>query len=130
MSIDELDSVINASLKRYPLQPLPAGFVARTMSRIARPEPFHIHLSDFIFPLALTALVLVLTTILIWFNGLLTIPWLPQPRFDPAGLIATFSISWSTLAILALFIEAVFGLTAIITFFLLTDQSDELSVIS
>ena len=128
--MDNLDSVINTALKNYPLQPLPAGFISRTMSHITRPEPFRLRPSDFAFPLALAILVLVISTSLLWFNGLIPISWLPHPTFDPAGLIATLPLSWFPFAILVLFIEAVFGLTTVITFFLLTDQSEELRVMS
>ena len=55
----ELDARLNSLLDQLPLDPVPAGFTARTMEAIRpqfEPEPFRMHWSDFV-PAFVTAVI-------------------------------------------------------------------------
>jgi hypothetical protein len=49
--MNRYDSLIDEALDRYPMQPLPAGFTKRVISRLPAPQPrFHLDFLDLILP--------------------------------------------------------------------------------
>ena len=53
--MDEYDSIIDAALDSYPLDPVPSGFTRQVMSQIVtRPAPFRLDFLDLALPVFFT----------------------------------------------------------------------------
>jgi hypothetical protein len=74
--MDELDRLIDYTLETLPLEPLPAGFKPRLVSRISRRKPgFRLEFTDIAIPVFLAVFGIILVLCLLWINSTIDPVW-------------------------------------------------------
>lgn len=123
------DILVETALATLPLAPLPDGFMARTMHRLA-PRPvvvarFRLDFLDVALPVGVSVFAAAVVLLLLWLTGFLVLPWLPA--FTDAVTLPTLSqFSLTTLTgigILILAIEAVLAVLGVLAYSLWVDGS-------
>lgn len=128
------DVLIETALATLPLTPLPDGFMARTMSRLA-PRPvvvarFRLDFLDVALPVGLSVFAAAVVLLCLWLTGFLALPWLPAFT-DAVALPALSQFSLTTLTgigILILAIEAVLAVLGVLAYSLWVDNNTTLAL--
>ena len=87
--IPEADPRLDRALDTYPLAPLPAGFVRRTVQRLPAHGPrFRLDFLDVVLPVFLSVFIFSLGFAGLWLGRLLPPHWLQNLQVEMAWLIS------------------------------------------
>jgi hypothetical protein len=124
--MNRYDSLIDEALDRYPMQPLPAGFTKRVISRLPAPQPrFHLDFLDLILPVFFVMFGVLALFVAGWVAFYMDPLWLSGVQLQIQLLVLELSVyqDWPVVS-LALVIASGLGLAIIITFAWLASSFD------